>query len=230
MGHCAGRVLVKCDEKGQFRPPSYVWKLRCTFILFGCCMFGLCMALVGPGLASIETTSASMRKLSRDVNDLITQGLVIMDSVERVKRNINGSDVQSMLKVGEACPKSEAILRIDRDFDLMNGYIQQIYLEEIRQHIDFIVDGTDHIETAVISVEENDWIVKMFVLILGVLIFFMIFAACSAWSGIYRYLSALTCMLELLILPTFVLAIICCWIATSALAFASISNAGKTEN
>jgi hypothetical protein len=46
----------------------------------------------------------------------------------------------------------------------------------------------------------------------------------------YRYLSALRCMLELFILPTFAIAIICCWIATSALAFASIFNSGKFEN
>jgi hypothetical protein len=55
----------------------------------------------------------------------------------------------------------------------------------------------------------------------------MIFAACYEWSGRCHCLSALTCISELFILPTFAIAIICCWIATSALAFASISNAGK---
>ena len=242
MGLCAGRVLVKCDEKGQFRPPPYVWKLRCTFILFGYCMFVLCMTLVGPGLASIKTTSATLRKLSRDVNDLTTQGLLILDSVQRVKWNIDELDVHSMLRVEEACPTLEnstfilnnssrsSIDSLEKKFIQLKEQIQNTDLEKIRQHIDFIMDGTEHIETAATTFEENDWIVKMFVLFLGVLIFFMIFAACSAWSGIHRYLSGLTCMLELLILPTFVLAIICCWIATSALAFVSISNAGKSEN
>ena len=37
-------------------------------------------------------------------------------------------------------------------------------------------------------------------------------------------------MLELFILPTFAIAIIFCWIATSALAFASIFSSGKFEN
>ncbi|KAL3804269.1 hypothetical protein ACHAW5_005867 [Stephanodiscus triporus] len=234
VGLCAGRVLVKCDEKGQFRPPPYVWKLRCTFILFGCCMFGLCMTLVGPGLASIKTTSVTIRKLSRDVDDLMTQGLVILDSVERVKRNIDGLDVQSMLKAGEACPtlkdmneilSASSIQDIDEKFDRLKEQIQNTDLEKIRQHIDLIMDGTEHIETAATTFEENDWIVKMFVLFLGVLVFFMIFAACSAWSGRCQSLSALTCTSEFIFLPTFVLAIVCCWIATSALAFVSISNA-----
>ena len=205
-------------------------------------MFGLCMTLVGPGLASIKTTSATLRKLSRDVNDLTTQGLLILDSVQRVKWNIDELDVHSMLRVEEACPTLEnstfilnnssrsSIDSLEKKFIQLKEQIQNTDLEKIRQHIDFIMDGTEHIETAATTFEENDWIVKMFVLFLGVLVFFMIFAACSAWSGRCQSLSALTCTSEFIFLPTFVLAIVCCWIATSALAFVSISNAGKSEN
>ena len=187
------------------------------------------MALIGPGLGLVGNTTKSIRKVDRDVNDLTTQGLVILDSLERVKRNIDGSDVLSIPRMEEACPKSNIIVSIDADFDHVNEYIQKSYLERIRQHIDFIIDETEHIEKAVTTFEENDWIVKMFALFLGGLIIFMIFAAFYEWSGSCQYLFALTCMLELFILPTFVLAIACCWVATSALAFASIFNSGKSR-
>ena len=229
MGLCAGGMRVDCDGKGQFYPPSYAWKLRLTFIILGCCMFALCLALAGPGLASVGNTTKSIRKVNRGVNDLTTQGLVIMDSLERVKLNIDGSDVQSILRMVEACPKSKTIVSIDADFDHVNEYIQKSYLEGIRQHIDFIMDGAEHIENAVTTVEETDWIVRMFALFIGGLIIFMICAAGYEWIGSCLYLSALTCMLELFILPTFVIAIICCWIATSALAFAGIFNSGKSR-
>ena len=227
MGLCAGRMRVDCDGKGQFYPPSYAWKLRLTFIILGCCIFALCLALAGPGLASVGNTTKSIRKVNQDVNDLTTQGLVILDSLERVKLNIDGFDVQSILRNGEACPKSKTVVSIDADFDHVNEYIQKSYLEGIRQHLDFIMDGAELIESAVTTFDENDWIVKMFALFLGGLIIFMICAACYEWSGSCQHLFALTSMLELFILPTFVIAIICCWIATSALAFASIFNAGK---
>ena len=242
MGLCAGRMRVKCDEMGQFRPPSYAWKLRLTFIIFGCWLILFCMALAGPGLASIKTTSVSLRRLNRDVNDLTTQGMLILESVKRVKWNIDEFDVPLLRLVEEACPNLEnnrfisdeslgsSIKVLEKEFNQLREEIQYIDSEGIRQKIDFIMDGTEHIESAVTTFEENDWIVRMFALGLGGLTVFMIFAALSAWNGMCRYLSALTCMLELFILPTFAIAIICCWIATSALAFASIFNSGKFEN
>jgi hypothetical protein len=199
----------------------------------------LCTTLAGPGLASTKTTSNSIRKLSRDVNDLIAQGMLILDSVERVKWGIDKLDVQSILMVGEACPNStymsgilsvSTIKGIDEDFDRVKLQIQNIDLEGIRRYIDFVVDGTDHAEIAVTTFEENDWIVKMFLLVLGGLTLFTILGACSSWSGVYRYIPALTCMLDTFILPTFVLANICCWVAASALVFASIFNSGKCAN
>ena len=242
VGICAGRMRVKCDENGQFRTPSYAWKLRLTFIIFGCWLILFCMALASLGLASIKTTSVSIRKLNRDVNDLTTQGMLILESVKRVKWNIDEFDVPLLRVVEEACPNLEnnrfisdkslksSIKVLEKEFNQLKEEMQNFDLEGIRQHIDFIMDGTEYIESAVTTFEENDWIIKMFVLTLGGLTVFMIFAAFSAWNGVYRYLSALTCMLELFILPTFAIAIIFCWIATSALAFASIFSSGKFEN
>jgi hypothetical protein len=159
-----------------------------------------------------------------------------LDSLERVKLNIDGLDVQSILRNGEACPNLAKFLSvssvqgIDEDFDHLKEQIHKINSEGIRQAIDFIMDGTEDIETAVTNIEENDWILRMFLLVLSLMTCFMIFAACYEWSGRCHCLSALTCISELFILPTFAIAIICCWIATSALAFASIFNSGKFEN
>ena len=194
------------------------------------------MALIGPGLGLVGNTTKSIRKVDRDVNDLTTQGLVILDSLERVKRNFDGLDVQSILR---DCPNSKyltkilstsAIHDIDEDFDQLKEQIQNIDSEGIRQTINFIMDGTEHIATAVTTFEENDWIVRMCVLVLNLVTCFMIFATCCEGSGRCHCLSALPCMLESFILPTFVLAIACCWVATAALAFASVFNAGKAQN
>jgi hypothetical protein len=244
VGLCAGRMRVECDEKGRFNMPSYAWKLRFTCIIMGGWIILFCLALVGPGLASVKTTSISIRKLNREVNDLTTQGMLILDSVERVKWNIDKLDVQSILMVEAACPNlanntfisdeslKSLIKALEKEFNRLTAQFKYMDLEEIRQHIDSILDGTERIEIAVTTFEENDWIVRMFALVIGGLTVFMTLAAFSACSGIciYRYLAALTCMLQMLIFPTFVLAIICCWIATSALAFASIFNSGKSEN
>lgn len=223
VGLCAGRMRVDCNEKGRFiHTPAYVWKIRVTFIISGCWMILFCTALVGPGLESIKTTSVSIRKLNRNVNDVVTQGMLILDQSQHVKWNINKLDVQSLLRT---CLESKSVMRIIGKFDQLDEVIRKVDFEGIRQQIDVIMDGTDYIDTAVNVVGEYDWIVKMFSLFLGVLTFFLIFAACSAWSDTYQYLTALTCMLGIFILPTFLFVIMCCWIVSSALAFASISNA-----
>lgn len=200
-------------------------------------MIMLSATLVGPGLRSVGTTSVSIRKLNRDVKDLITQGLLIMDSVKRVRWNIENLDVESILRVEEACPNfgnntfiSDKNLRssindIEKEFDYLKAYLQDSDLEGIRQHIDYIMDGTENIDIAVTVVEKNDWIVRMFALVLNVLVFFMIFAACTSLSGRCHYLPALKWMSECFILPLFVILIVISWFVTSILAFASVSNA-----
>ncbi|KAL7543401.1 hypothetical protein ACHAXR_012818 [Thalassiosira sp. AJA248-18] len=236
VGLCAGRVHVVADEKGKFRPPYYLCTLRFSFMALGCCMILLCVTLVGPGLGSIESTSVSIRKVNRDVNDLITQGLLIMDSVKRVRWNIDTIDVESILRVEEACPNLEnnafisdkrlrtSIRGLGREFEELKEYLEQSDFEVIRQHIDYVMDGTEFIDSAVSVIEKNDWIVRMFALFLTVMVFFMILAACFARCQ-YLPLPALKCMSELFILPMFVLAIVGSWFVTSVLAFASISNA-----
>lgn len=228
VGLCAGRIHVDCDEKGRFiKQPTNVWKIRVAFIIAGCWMFLCLTALIGPGLQSIKNTSVSIRKLNQNTNDVATQGMLILDQVQRAKWNIDELDVQSLpMMVKKTCPKSKSVIKIDAKFDQLEEVIQEVDIEEIRQHIDIVMNGNMLIETAVNFVEEYDWIIKMFTLVLGVLTFFMIFASFSAWSDMYRYLSVLTAMMNLFILPLFVLAIMCCWIVSSALAVAGISNAG----
>lgn len=237
-GLCAGRLRITADSKGKFRTPPYLWALRCTFMAFGCCMMLLCVALVGPGLSSLGATSVSTRKINRDIKDMITQGLLIMDSVKRVRWNIEKLDVESILNVEGACPNLEkntfvtdrtfrsSVEGMSREFDQLEEYIDGNNLEGMREQIDRILDGADYIDDAVTTFEKNDWTVRMFALVLSVLAFFLTFASCTALGGKCS-LPALTCMSELFILPLFVLAVMCSWFGTAALAFASITNAGE---
>ena len=233
----------KQKKSSSFKPPSYIWQLRCTFMILGCIMILLCVALVGPGLHSITQVSYNTRKLNRNVKDIITQGLLIMDQVNNVKSNLfdDGTiDVQSILRIEESCPNIKnntfisnkslrtSIAGIENEFDNLKVYLQQSDFEGVRTHVNYLIDGTDAIETAIITVERNDWMVRMFAMILSVLSFFMIFAACGAFTvSKCLYLPAMGCMLEVFILPVFILGIVCSWLVTSVLAFASISNAGK---
>jgi len=241
VGLCAGQTRVISDSKGQFHIPSYIWQLRITFMVFGILMILLNVGLVGPGLSSISNTSISTRKLNRNVRDLITQGLLIMDQVKRVKWNLNDLDVNSILNVEESCPNLEnntfisdksirqSLNGIDKEFEQLQVYLEMSDLESIYSHVDYLVEGTETIDNAMTTIEKNDWIVRMFALVLSVLSFFMIFASCASLVGKCFYLPALKCMTVVFILPMFIVGIIGSWIATSALAFASVSNAGKCQ-
>ena len=228
-GLCAGRMYVDCDEKGQLiKQPAYVWKIRVIFIFFGLCVLYLCIALAGPGLASIKKTSSSMRRLIFDTDELITRGLEIMDLTESAKVGIHdGMDMLSMLSIDKTFPIPEAIVRIATEFDLFQRQLQNINFKEIRKQLYFTMDGFEQIEKILIIFEENDWIIRMFALVMGVLTFFMIIQSFLAWSGGCRYLSKLRVILEYSILPLFTVGIACCWIVTAAIAFAGIINAGK---
>ncbi len=242
VGLCAGSVQVAPvrSESGSFRLPSHVWKLRCTFIIIGLSMILLCAALAGPGMKNMTTASKSIRNSIMYVQDLIAEGLVILDSVEHVTRNIEPLDVSSMMNIEAACPRFETnlflpvnslkstITAADREFNELKQVLQMSDFEAMYQIVDDIWTATEHIDTATTIFEEHDWIVKLFVLFLGGLTFFMILRTAVTLSCRHKYrpLSAVT---ELFILPLFVEATIIIWIATSAIAIVSIPNAGKSK-
>lgn len=225
---------------GSCRLPSYLWKLRCAFIIVGCCMILLCAALAGPGLSSIMTTSTSVRNSNINVQDLIAEGLVILDTVDSVKRNIEPLDVSSIINIEAVCPSFQAnlffpvdslrsaITAADREFRELKQLLQLSNFEATRQIVDTIWNATEHIDSAVTTVEEHDWIVKMITLFLGGLSFLMILRAVITLSSRHKSmpLSALT---EIVILPLFLEALMIIWIATSAMAIASIPTAGKSK-
>ncbi len=182
----------------------------------------------------------STRNLNRDVKDVVTQGLLLIDSVKRVRWNMDTLDVEAILHVKDACPNFQnstfmtdkklrsSINGLTNEFDEINEYLEQTDgLDEMREHIDLITDGTEFIEVAVTTAEKNDWIIRMYSLVLNGLVIFMILSAALSGRKCHLNLPALRCMSEFFILPLFVLAIACSWFATSVLAFASVSNAGK---
>jgi hypothetical protein len=196
-------------------------------------MLLLCRALVGPGLSSIDYTVDSVRNLNRDVKDLTTQGLLIVDSVKRVKWNIEELDLDSILRLDGACPNfknktfTSDMKGLEQEFDQLRQFIQNSDVDGVKEQLDVVMNGTDTIDRGVMTVEENDWIVKLFALVLSGLTIFMLLAACITLSGRCQFLRALKCMSELVILPMFVLAIIGTWIAITGLAFVNIPNAGE---
>ena len=248
MGLCAGRARVESNPKGkpkggeaegEFSPPTYLWKLRAFFLALGAILILLCLALVGPGLSAWAPTAISTRKVNRDVQDAATQGLLIMDSVTRVQRNVGNLDIASILDVAGACPNiqnntfvSDKVLRrsiknVERQFDELETYLNRTDSEKMRGYIDAALDGTEYVETAVTYVERNDWTARMFALVTIVAAFFLMLAAATSGRSARCRLPALTCMAELGMLPIFMAAVAVAWVATAGLAFASISNAGE---
>lgn len=242
VGLCEGRVHVKLDRSGSgsCHLSSSIWKHRCAFIIVGCCMILLCTALAGPGLTSIMTTSTSVRNSNIHVQDLIAEGLVILDTVDSVKRNIEPIDVSSLMNIEAVCPSfrtnlfmpvdslRSTITAADGKFRELKQLLQLSDFEAIRQIVDTIWNATENIDSAVTTVEEHDWIVKMIVLFLGGLSFFMILRTTITLSS-RRKCHPLSALTEIVILPLFVEALMIIWVATSAIAIASIPTAGKSK-
>jgi hypothetical protein len=240
VGLCAGTVTETSDRSASesFRPPSFIWKLRSTFIIIGCCMILLCAALAGPGMTSIMTASKSVRNANISVQDLIADGLAILDSVDRVKRNIEPLDVSSMMNIEAVCPTFQTnlflpvdslkstIMSADYEFNELKTLLQLTDIEAIRETIDTIWNATEQMDMATNIIGDHDWIVKIFALFLGGLTFFMILRTVAALSCQHKY-RPMTALTEIFVLPLFVEAMIIAWVATSVIAIVSIPTAGK---
>ena len=67
-------------------------------------MILLCAALIVRRLRSVGTKSVCVRRLNWDVRDLITQGLLIMDFVKRVRWTFDTLDAGSFLRWRPGAP------------------------------------------------------------------------------------------------------------------------------
>ena len=237
VGLLAGRVRVTSDDKGDFYIPKHLCILRLFYIMLGIGIIFCNVAIVGPGLHSVEDATLSIRKLTRRVDDLATQGLLIMDGVSSAERNIHELDIESLLNLQDACPNLEgnefindkklksSIASLDTAFDKFREFVDGNEFEYIRENIDMVMDGTSNVDEFVTSVEVNDWIVKMSVLILNALVGFMIITTLVSLSG--TYLEPLKMITMILIFPAFIILVCSSWIGAAFVSIIGVSNAGK---
>lgn len=237
VGLFAGRVRVVSDEHGDFYVPRHLCKLRVFYILLGVGIILCNVAIMGPGLHSVEDATLSTRKTTRDVDDLATQGLLIMDGVSNAERNIGMLGMDGLLKLEDACPNltgnaflndkrlRSSIASLNLAFDNLEDYVDGSEFEDIRDSIDMIMDGTENVDEMVTRVEMNDWIVKMSVLFLNALVGFMILTTLVSLSG--TYLEPLKFITMILVFPAFIVLVCTCWIGAAFISMIGISNAGE---
>mmetsp|Transcript_685 Transcript_685/g.1202 ORF Transcript_685/g.1202 Transcript_685/m.1202 type:complete len:772 (+) Transcript_685:336-2651(+) len=231
----AGRIRIKSDKSESFRLPRYIWKLRCLFMVLGISVILCSVALVGPGMTSIDNVAYSARKLNRDISDITTQGLLITDSISRAKTNLERLNVDQLMDVGSKCPvflnnsvvSNESLTtimtEIKSEIDSLKDYMEENDFNGVQDQIRSVMDGSEILEIAATLFEENDWIARMYAVVLDGIVFFMIISSCITLSG--KNPPALKFMNMFFILPAFVILIIGSWFMTSFIATAAISNA-----
>ena len=239
VGFLAGRVRVLCDERGKPKHTTDTWPLRVSFMILCCIMIMLGFALVGPGLQSLSRTSTSTRKLNRDVKDVGVQSLLILDTVRRVRWNIEDLNVSELAEAARNCPNAQnntfttdgkirdTIANVDREFEEMKRYLNETDFESVKSHVHAVLDGTESVDEALTSFEKNDWMVRMFIMAFDVSIVFMFLAACASLSGKMRAFPALRCMTMMIFLPIFAVSVACFWVAAITLGIGSMANAGE---
>lgn len=193
--------------------------------------------LAMPATRSVLNASKSSQKIHREIKDLTDQGLLIVADLDRVKRNVNTLDIKSVLQVEKLCPNynkflsdksvNDSLNLINQEFDEMNNLLGDIDFESVRNGIGFVKSGANHIDIASRVVQDNDWMVKMYVLILDVMVVFMLLAASEIIDKKARINPALQMMVSVFIFPVFVVCVIIA--VAAAVAFAVIGTANSGE-
>ena len=219
IGFLSGRMHLQPDMKGRFRPPLYLWKLRYTFIFLGCAIIGSALMLAMPATRSVVNAARSSQKIHREIKGLTDQGLLIVADLSRVKKNVNALNVQSLLQVENLCPDyanflssdkklNESLQLITDEFDEVNDLLEGFDFESVRDGIDFVNTGINQIDKAANIAQDNDWMVKMYVLVLLVMVLFMLLAATEIIEKDAKISPALQMMVSVFIFPVFVICVV----------------------
>lgn len=240
-GCVAGQVVYKKDEENKLAAYK-----RYSFIqyIFIAAFFGLCAGctmMIKRGVPYLAEAVSDMIKLNNDMSTILVEGQTIATLTANSIANVHKplTEIRNSTVFPDFCDDQNAalnytILQIAID-DVANhmgtvkNFLDRYELEGLESNIDIMAERSDILEDLLSTYIGNDWIPKMYVMVIGILSFFLCcYTIITGWCGFYDpAVKFVTCYF---VLPVFTLVVTLGWCIMILFSAGSIMNSGKSIN
>uniref|UniRef100_A0A6U3T8E0 Protein tweety homolog n=1 Tax=Ditylum brightwellii TaxID=49249 RepID=A0A6U3T8E0_9STRA len=233
VGWGSGRIYTTGKRDVQ---AAFILKRRIQFLFTISCLpvFLGCVTLIGDGLGPAQVAVVEMKKLNQDIRSVIYEGMNIATTALRVQKNLSPDQVGPLFEVDKLCLKkiddplvnytylSSTLDGIANEFDRISAYINE-NISEVHTDMLMLRESSKKVEDYFIWFQENDWLVKMFVLLIGTITLFMLSATILSTFGLSN--PPLRFMIGYFLLPIFITLLLAASLGSCALAVVTIMNA-----
>ena len=224
------------------------WRVQSVFFLASILLPVAIYLFLTRGLTTLVSAVHDLKAINNDIQQLTDRSFGIMESLLKERDRIRQMDQAGMLSVDRHCPNLKldhngngtagsiwntttsqmpiAFLGIDSDLSATLDAMDRLVDENViyaRQGLTTVRHGTTSIQKALEFINDNDWVPKMFVMILAIVNLFFLAGVLLSRCNIIIF--PLKCMQVWFLMPVFILLLIVAVIGTSTFGMMASANA-----
>ncbi len=232
----AGQVVYKKDIEDKRRVLLRFQALQLVFAIASMGVFTGAVVLLQRGLPKLEEAVYAIRELNADLQTTLEEGQGIATYTTNAIQPLKETGIRDYVDTENYCSNQTAIELFDIDntvesmvdsLDDMIGYLEKYHIEGLEGNIKIMLERSDKLDRALSTYTEYDWTAKMYILVLGILSFFLLLRVFSTWFGFGINQEVFAAMTAYFTLPFFSLLIPGGWLITIAFAIGATMNSGE---
>jgi len=227
-GCMAGQVTntdeVETKEKSYKRYKT----IRYVFFVAICGIFVGSTLLLNKGVPLLAQAVTEIRVLNEDLRDTLYEGKNVASYTNGGIQGVQDplSELSSYIDMNDLCPnQNNNTYKIDSSIsDIVNhmsgvkDFLERFEVEGLESNLDIMIERSSSLDEALDAYARNDWVVKMYSLIVGILSFYALIGWCNLGNP------AAKAMVSYFVLPLFFAMIAIGWILTIVFAVGSVLN------
>ncbi len=236
-GCLAGQVAHKKNDEDKQTAHNRFQIIQYVFIVAVIGVFIGIVMMLKRAVPFLDVAVTDILGLNREMLDALEYGQGAAKYTAEAVRSVHDpiSEIRNVTVFPEYCTDQVAIdtFKIQSTVDDIVDYLSEVQdfldkyeFEELEENLDVMVDRSHLVQDALTLYLENDWISKMYVLILGILSFFLCcYSMVTNWCNIAKEGAGF--MTSYFLLPIFFVGTLGSWFLTVAFASGSAMNSGK---
>ena len=232
-GCMAGQVTYKKEVETKDKSFQRYEYIQYVFLLAICGIFFGSALLLKKGVPFLASAVTEIKVLNEDLRNTLSGGKTIATYTSEGIQAVQGplAELGGYIDINEICTNQSAVntYKIDSSIsdivDHMSGvedFLERYEVEGLESNLDIMIDRSKDLDQALDLYTGNDWVVKMYSMIVGVLSFYFLTYTLSGWCNLGN--PAAKAMTSYFVVPLFVLMISIGWMLTILFAVGSVLN------
>jgi len=230
---CMAGQVTSTEEVVETKLYKRYKTIRYVFFVAICGIFIGSTLLLNKGVPFLAEAVTEIKVLNEDLRNTLYEGKTVASYMNEGIQGVQDplSALSSYIDMNDFCPNQSGndTFKIDSSIsDIVNrmsgvkDFLQRSEIVGLESNLDIMIERSSSLDEALDAYTRNDWLVKMYSLIVGILSFYFVAYALIGWCNLGN--PAAKAMVSYFVLPLFFAMIAIGWIITIVFAVGSVLN------